>query len=483
MAEAKKMSKGSKAYTPGKAQWGASAPGRVENLLRGFRSLYPHLKMWARFIDEELRARRSAGRYERGRYLGGRMRFFYGPSKVESRVAAMRKSREWQKLGGAGATAGDLQEFEVLLAKMLGLPTPQRKVKEKRTVVKLGPVIEKAVPPAARVEAPEVRIPRGGGVDVEELATTLEQMKARWQSVGLAAAGDALELAQGYVPPEDPVAAGEIDPLDAPLLQYEGGATPEEPVLRARELRAVLNARDFRTQAVQAAGAGGKEAEPARWDWRDVRGKNWVTPPKPQGDCGSCVAFAVAGAMEARCRIQADDAAREVDLSEAHLFYCHAAKEKRTCETGWFVTAALRAAESKGVVDEQCFPYKAGDQECRVCAKAEERLMRVKGWEACSTHAEMKRWLRKTGPLVTAMTIYADFQKYASGIYQPVLGSDLGGHAVLCIGYDDKEQCWIAKNSWRGTKWGEGGFFRIAYGACGFDARMWGVKAVEGFLA
>ena len=40
-----------------------------------------------------------------------------------------------------------------------------------------------------------------------------------------------------------------------------------------------------------------------------------------------------------------------------------------------------------------------------------------------------------------------------------------GSHCVSPIGFDDAAGCWIAKNSW-GTGWGDGGYFRIAYGQC-----------------
>ncbi len=41
--------------------------------------------------------------------------------------------------------------------------------------------------------------------------------------------------------------------------------------------------------------------------------------------------------------------------------------------------------------------------------------------------------------------------------------SQPGGHAILIVGYDDAQGCWICKNSW-GTGWGESGFFRVKYG-------------------
>jgi hypothetical protein len=61
-----------------------------------------------------------------------------------------------------------------------------------------------------------------------------------------------------------------------------------------------------------------------------------------------------------------------------------------------------------------------------------------------------------------------------------VWGVDEGGHAVLIVGWNDADSCWIVKNSW-GTNWGEtadftpysfgagdGGYFRIKWGQCDF---------------
>ena len=60
------------------------------------------------------------------------------------------------------------------------------------------------------------------------------------------------------------------------------------------------------------------------------------------------------------------------------------------------------------------------------------------------------------------MYVYNDFYSYRSGVYSYAAGSYVGAHAVLVVGYDDLNQCFIVKNSW-GSGWGEAGFFRIAY--------------------
>ena len=58
----------------------------------------------------------------------------------------------------------------------------------------------------------------------------------------------------------------------------------------------------------------------------------------------------------------------------------------------------------------------------------------------------------------------------------------LGGHAVMCVGYDDASQRFIVMNSW-GTTWGAKGFFTIPYAYIS-DSNLaddlWTVRVVEG---
>ena len=38
----------------------------------------------------------------------------------------------------------------------------------------------------------------------------------------------------------------------------------------------------------------------------------------------------------------------------------------------------------------------------------------------------------------------------------------LGGHAVVCVGYNDNKKVWIMRNSW-GINWGDKGYFYLPY--------------------
>lgn len=247
-----------------------------------------------------------------------------------------------------------------------------------------------------------------------------------------------------------------------------GGPTLEAIARRAAERRTALMA--------ERAGA----AIPSVFDLRNDEGNNYITPVKDQGDCGSCVAFGVCAAIEGTARKGKGDPALPIDLSEAHLFYCHGRAQGRTCDNGWIPDEALEACHTLGVADEACYPYVAGDQNCSGrCSDWEQRVAKVTAFHALTPTADMKQWIVEEGPLTACFIVYEDFRYYQSGVYRHVSGAQLGGHCVTIIGYDDDLSCWICKNSW-GTAWGDSGFFRIGYGECAIDT--WQVCAIDGVV-
>ena len=249
---------------------------------------------------------------------------------------------------------------------------------------------------------------------------------------------------------------------------------PEEPS---------LNEQEAMSKAGLEAFAAEEPTYPPAHDWRDADG-GFITAIKDQARCGSCVAFGACATVEGTKRVQEHDAGLDVDLSEAQLFYCIARAQGRRCSGqqtgGWWPSAALDAFRDEGVVDEGCYPYQAGDQDCTgLCSDWGSRLTTITGWLEINSQPEMKAWLAERGPLVGTMKVYEDFTRYyRGGVYKYVAGAFGGGHCICVIGYDDEAGCWIGKNSW-GTNWGEQGFFRIAYGEVAIDSAMWAVEGVS----
>jgi C1A family cysteine protease len=210
-------------------------------------------------------------------------------------------------------------------------------------------------------------------------------------------------------------------------------------------------------------------------DWMD-----WVTPVQNQGSCGSCVAFGTVATIECQARIEYGDPSWNPNLSEADLFFCGAG---RRCKQGWWPRYALDYAEDKGISDEKCFPYKDHDMDCTLCSDRANRILKIGSWQEITNISQRKEWLDKRGPMVACMAVYRDFLRYKSGVYRRVDNNLAGYHCICCIGYSEKEKCWICKNSW-GTNWGEQGFFKIGYGEAQIDTRfaMYGVEKISGPL-
>jgi C1A family cysteine protease len=277
-----------------------------------------------------------------------------------------------------------------------------------------------------------------------------------------------------------------IQQIGAKWIAAESWLTQLSPDEKRMRLGAVpspeevtLDERERVARASFQAGPGLKAAGvPAAYDLRNAGGKNFITPVKNQGSCGSCIAFGSVAAVEGTMRLAKNNPNLEVDLSEAHLFYCHAAQQGRNCRNGWWVDPALEAFRNIGVVDEDCFKYTPGDQPCRPCSDWQTRVTKILAWRKLENASAMKEWISTKGPVAACFKVYDDFYAYHSGVYRHVTGDFLGGHCVCVIGYNDTDGCWICKNSW-GSNWGENGFFRIAYGDCGIDYTMWAVEMQE----
>ncbi|MDQ3978100.1 MAG: C1 family peptidase [Actinomycetota bacterium] len=268
-------------------------------------------------------------------------------------------------------------------------------------------------------------------------------------------------------------------------VTWEAGYTPlaqlpEEDQDRRLGLEVPPGELERFAAAIAATGYEAGIAFASERDWRKTKGKNWITQIRDQGSCGSCVAFATVATMEAQARIEHKAPGWDLNLAEADLFFCGAGKR---CQQGWWPSEALVYTSAKGVPDESCFPYQDHDMDCKGCADRPGKLLKVGEWKELVGVGERKGWLDTNGPTIACMAVYRDFYAYKNGIYRHVSGDLAGYHAVCCVGYSEEERAWICKNSW-GTGWGDGGFFKIAYGEAEMDTRfpMWGVSGVTGTL-
>ena len=201
------------------------------------------------------------------------------------------------------------------------------------------------------------------------------------------------------------------------------------------------------------------------FDWRNKDGKNWMTPVRNQGSCGSCWAFGVIGAVEAMIAIDAGDPTKDVDLSEQCLVSdcCNAG----SCGGG-YPTGALAYIRDHGVPNETCFSYRARNSACTPCDDWAEHAWKIEDFAYIDSTTDAYKWaLHEYGPMVVVLKVPDDWFYYTGGIYEPTVsfsdGVGWANHCVVLVGYNDAEDCWIIKNSW-GKYWGENGYARVRYG-------------------
>jgi C1A family cysteine protease len=208
-------------------------------------------------------------------------------------------------------------------------------------------------------------------------------------------------------------------------------------------------------------------ALPAKLDWRNKNGRNYISPMVNQANCGSCVAFATVGVMESQINIANNLPGMNVRLSPQHLFSCGGG----LCDDGWWPLGAIEFLQKTGVTDESCMPYVSGatgkDESCgNKCADSAKRTFKVSDYGTPTKFFSNLKTIKEAlqhGPLIATLKIYSDFIGYAGGVYAKSKDAEyLGGHAISIVGYDDSKQAFIIRNSW-GEEWGEKGFGYVAY--------------------
>lgn len=192
----------------------------------------------------------------------------------------------------------------------------------------------------------------------------------------------------------------------------------------------------------------------------DARAAGIVTPPKNQGACGSCWAFAAVAALESHLLKFYGDAPR--DLSEQQQVSCN--MNMGGCGGG--SGEALLFWTTKGANDETCFPYK--DLTPTPCNQTCPQLpIRLKNWHTVP-YDQFKASCMTLGPSYFRFALngsefttfwYTATPGTAYVNHQPLTN----GHAVLLIGWDDTKGAYLCKNSWGAGGPNGDGTFWIAY--------------------
>lgn len=232
----------------------------------------------------------------------------------------------------------------------------------------------------------------------------------------------------------------------------------------------------------------------------DSRSRKIVGNAKKQGACGCCWAFAITACTETS---YASSKGRLLDISEQDLINCN--------EGGWGCNAGYSSAGEyfvkKGFALERDCPYVFKQQNCKLVPKAGkieicfdyadirklspsleplQNLNLQNGgvmWQMATTHfgnpeygivdieyhSFIKQIIYHYGSVMAYVaSSTSGFKGFSGGVLFTKQSDKEADHALQVIGWNDKDGCWIVKNSY-GTTWGDAGFMRLAYGAANFS--------------
>jgi C1A family cysteine protease len=191
--------------------------------------------------------------------------------------------------------------------------------------------------------------------------------------------------------------------------------------------------------------------------------RNKFQPVLDQGGLGSCTANALVGIVG-------------YDLpnlfgSRLFLYYNERVLENSVNEdAGAYLSDGIKTLQNYGICQESSWPYVISQFAVKPpdsCYTEALNNIAVSVQNISNTQNAMQTSLALNEPFVVGIAVYSSFesQKVArTGIVPLPTKKDtlLGGHAIVCVGYDNSKKVWIMRNSW-GTNWGDKGYFYLPY--------------------
>lgn len=189
--------------------------------------------------------------------------------------------------------------------------------------------------------------------------------------------------------------------------------------------------------------------------------REWCSEVEDQQSLGSCVANAVVGLFEYNRIKNGLGGKNFIHFSRLFNYYnARVLSENVNEDSGTYIRGAIKTAKLNGVCPANYWPYWLENWNVEPTTNCYQVALpyKIKSYYRINTLIEMKTNLANGHPFVFGIAVYDSFMSaiVANTGIVPMPGATetmLGGHAMLCIGYDDATQQFLVRNSW-GKLWG-----------------------------
>jgi len=191
------------------------------------------------------------------------------------------------------------------------------------------------------------------------------------------------------------------------------------------------------------------------------------SPVEDQGNLGTCTAHALVGALEF---LEDVDGVSFKDLSRRFVYYGERKIEGTIDQdAGAEIRDGVKMLHQVGVCSEDLCPYDISQfaAEPSHSAFLDAAKRKISSYQRINGLAAMRACLAAGFPFAFGFTVFSMFEGDAVArtgkLNLPKSGEkNLGGHAVLAVGYNDASKRVLVRNSW-GISWGIRGYFTIPY--------------------